>query len=54
MIHGKMYGLKLSIWHSLHIWNDVDMKWYDTLHMHRNIEFHRCECMVEINTTIDD
>ena len=45
---------KLSIWHSSHMWHDIDMQWYTTLHMHGNIVFHECECMVEINTIIDD
>ena len=30
------------------------MKWCITLHMHGNIAFHGCECMVTINTSFGD
>ena len=47
MIHGKNVWFILSMWHSLHMWHEIDMQWCITLHMHGNIAFHGCECMVE-------
>ena len=47
MIHDKMYDLYYPC--DIHyICDDIDMQWCITLHMHRDIAFHGCECMVEI------
>ena len=48
MMHGIMYELYMSIWHSLHMGHEVDMQWHIALHMHGDIALHGCECMVVV------
>ena len=48
MIHDEMCDLSCPCDIHYIMRHDIDMQWYIALHMHGDIAFHGCECMVEI------